>query len=188
MNDYSSDVLKLILSDSRPFCGAFADVRRSELYELLKNKGYAERTIKNLLALSNKNSMVYAMVRDGLFVEKICGGWRVDIDKLKNYKRRQAKQPRFFDGKKPEGEGWIDGGELNTEWAYCYKSYIKKDGSTGFNFKLFALKSTEHKANFWLAYDNKKFKLTRDLPVLIEKNKELYALFLDAVARDGRFS
>ncbi|MGK3945708.1 hypothetical protein ABK046_46110, partial [Streptomyces caeruleatus] len=91
--------------------------------EIFAKKGYAERTIKNHLAPSNKKGMVFAWVRDGVFVEKICKGWRIDVSALKKYRRRQDSAPKLYFGGAPTGDEWSESEILNEFWRYSYKQY-----------------------------------------------------------------
>jgi hypothetical protein len=156
-------------------------VKRDDFVGLMKERGYAERTINNHAAPSRQGGIINQLMADGLIVDGGVKRWCIPcVQKLNSQKSTKIKKPnstKMFAGNPPDGEGWItstrldDNDEPGLEWRLYRKEYAPKCN----NLKVVALgKRVPHKANYWLQSKNGKILMTKNAVLLKQHRSDVF--------------
>jgi hypothetical protein len=148
--------------------------KRSQIFDYLVQKGYAERTAQNALTPSRVGGMVHKLLRDGVIEPD--GPLSYRIVNSDGFKPASIKNKgRVMKYKGAPKEDWRSLGVMSDEGAYeceimlCGERYAKGC----WNLKAYAQGEMAHKANWWMQYRHGKL-FGNDAIILRERMPDVY--------------
>jgi len=189
MSKLSALILKCITDDPGYRNERIAQVTRQKLHDEFLKAGYSERTAKNHLTKSQKNSTIQLLYDNECIYQKVNKGYLIDVHKLallaeasKTRTKSATHLDRVFPGNPPVGDKWkiggdVEGGKVGEGWVYYYKRYDKG----AYNIKIFAANGAKFKANYWLQAKNGLLVNNVALACLKRERFEIYESILSIV-------